>query len=239
MTTPIEPRFIHQFVPATQPDIGITLLLLHGTGGNENDLLPLGRELLPGAAHLSPRGRVLENGMPRFFRRFAEGVFDVDDLKFQTHDLNNFIKAAAQRYGVAQAHRASDARGVRHENGSKLVAVGYSNGANIAASLLLLHPDALAGAVLFRAMVPFTPDFEPNLGHSSVFLGGGIHDPIVPRDNTERLATMLTSFGAETEVYWHRGGHELGQDDVAAAKQWLSRKVTLWQIAKRASSQGE
>jgi predicted esterase len=212
MTQSIEPQFIHQFIPATQPDPGITLLLLHGTGGNEQDLLPLGRELLPGAALLSPRGRVLENGMPRFFRRFEEGVFDIDDLKFQTHDLNEFIKVAAQRYGVAE---------------NKTVAVGYSNGANIAASLLLLHPHALAGAVLFRPMVPFTPDFAPNLGHTSVLLNGGMRDSIVPRDNTERLSAMLTSFGAQVEMYWHRGGHELGQDDVSAAEQWLSRRVTL------------
>lgn len=221
MTEPIEPQFIHQFIPATQPDLNTTLLLLHGTGGNEEDLLPLGRELLPGAALLSPRGRVLENGMPRFFRRFGEGVFDVDDLKFQTHELNDFIKAAAQQYGVAK---------------NKMVAVGYSNGANIAASLLLLHPHAVAGAVLFRAMVPFTPDFEPDLGRSSVLISGGIADPIIPRDNTEALAVMLTSFGAEVEVHWHPGGHELGQDDLTAAKQWLSRKVALWGNGKRAAA---
>ena len=221
MTQSIEPQFIHQFIRATQPDPGITLLLLHGTGGNEEDLLPLGRELLPGAALLSPRGRVLENGMPRFFRRFAEGVFDLDDLKFQTHELNDFIKTAAQQYAFAK---------------NKLIAVGYSNGANIAASLLLLHPHTLAGAVLFRAMVPFTPDFEPNLGHASVFLSGGMRDPIIPRDNTEALAVMLSSFGADTEVYWHYGGHELGQDDLSAAQQWLSRKVAFWQDSKKAAS---
>jgi phospholipase/carboxylesterase len=221
MTQPLEPQFIHQFILATQPDPGITLLLLHGTGGNEQDLLPLGRELLPGAALLSPRGRVLENGMPRFFRRFEEGVFDVDDLKFQTHELNDFLKAAAQRYGLEK---------------NKIVAVGYSNGANIAASLLLLHPHALAGAVLFRPMVPFTPDFAPNLGHTSVLLSGGMRDPIVPRDNTEALAGMFTSFGADTEMYWHRGGHELGQDDIDAAQQWLSRKSAVWQNSKQAAS---
>ena len=222
MSPSIEPQFVHQFVPATLPDLAITFLMLHGTGGNENDLLPLVRELLPGAALLSPRGRVLENGMPRFFRRFAEGVFDVDDLKFQTHELNDFIKAAAQQYGVAK---------------NKVVAVGYSNGANIAASLLLLHPHALAGAILFRAMVPFTPEFAPHLGYTSVFLSGGIQDPIIPRENTEELAAMLMGFGAETKVYWHRGGHELGQDDLSAAEQWLSRKVALWQSGKRAASQ--
>lgn len=221
MRQSIEPQFIHQFVPATQPGSGITLLLLHGTGGNEQDLLPLGRKLLPGAALLSPRGRVLENGMPRFFRRFGEGVFDIDDLKFQTHDLNDFIRAASQQYGVAK---------------NKVVAVGYSNGANIAASLLLLHPHALTGAILFRPMVPFTPDFAPDLGHTSVLLTGGMRDPIVPRDNTERLSAILTSFGAETEVYWHRGGHELGQDDLTAAEQWLSRRVALWQNGEPAAS---
>ncbi len=221
MTPPFEPQFIHCFSPATQPNSGITLLLLHGTGGNEEDLLPLGRELLPGAALLSPRGRVLENGMPRFFRRFEEGVFDVDDLKFRTHELNDFIRAAAQHYGVTK---------------NKMVAVGYSNGANIAASLLLLHPHALAGAVLFRAMVPFAPDFEPNLGHASVLLSGGSHDPIVPPENTDRLATMLTSFGADIEVHWHRGGHEVGQDDLGAGKKWLSRRVALWQTGKRTAS---
>jgi phospholipase/carboxylesterase len=124
--------------------------------------------------------------------------------------LNDFIKSATEQYGITK---------------NKLIAAGYSNGANIAASLLLLHPHTLAGAVLFRAMVPFMPDFEPNLGHTSVFLGGGMRDQIVPRDNTEALAMMLTSFGADTEVYWHRGGHELGQDDVTAAQRWLSRKL--------------
>jgi predicted esterase len=218
MMPSIEPQFTHQFIPATQPGLGITLLLLHGTGGNEQDLLPLGRQLLSGAALLSPRGRVLENGMPRFFRRFGEGVFDIDDLKFQTHDLNDFIKAAAQQYGVAR---------------DKVVAIGYSNGANIAASLLLLHPHALAGAVLFRPMVPFTPDFAPNLDHTSVFLSGGMRDPIVPRDNREGLSAMLTSFGADVETHWHRGGHELAQDDLSTAEQWLSRKVALWQSGKQ------
>jgi predicted esterase len=221
MRPSIEPPFIHHFSPATQSDLGITLLLLHGTGENEEDLLPLGRELLPGAALLSPRGRVVENGVPRFFRHLAEGGFDLDDLKFQTHELNNFLQAAARSYGVAK---------------NKVIAVGDSNGAHLAASLLLLHPHALTAAVLFRAMVPFTPDFAPHLGHTSVLLQGAMQDPIVPRENTERLAMMLTSFGADTEVHWHRGGHEWGQDDVSVAKQWLSRRVALWQNAKRIAS---
>ena len=166
-------QFVHQFVPATATNLGITLLLLHGTGGNEHDLVPLGTELLPGAAMLSPRGRVLENGMPRFFRRFAEGVFDVEDLKQQTHDLKEFVTSAVDSYGVAK---------------NKIVAVGYSNGANIAASLMLLHPHLLSGAVLFRAMVPFTPDFSPNLRGAQALLAVGRRDPIVPSDDPARLA---------------------------------------------------
>src|SRR5580698_9864988 len=130
--------FIHRFIPAAEPDNPVTLLLLHGTGGNEQDLLSLGQALLPGAAILSPRGKVLERGMPRFFRRFAEGVFDVEDLKFRTHELARFLETAARTYRL----------------GEKIIAVGYSNGANIAASLMLLHPQALAGAILFRVMVP-------------------------------------------------------------------------------------
>jgi phospholipase/carboxylesterase/glyoxalase family protein len=221
MSPSFETPFIHRFVPATEPNPGIVLLLLHGTGGNEQDLLPLGTELLPGVALLSPRGRVLENGMPRFFRRIREGVFDVDDLKFQTHELNGFIKAAAQHYGIEK---------------DKMVAVGYSNGANVAASLLLLHPHALAGAILFRAMVPFTPDVQPNLRQTGVLLSAGMRDPIVPGENTEALAAMLTSFGAETEIHWHPGGHELGQDDLAAAHQWLSKKLSAWRNGKHAAS---
>ena len=131
--------FIHKWVPATRPNNNITLLLLHGTGGNEDDLIPLGSELSPGSSMLSPRGKVLENGMPRFFRRFAEGVFDVEDLKYRTNELAGFIEAASSRYGFDQ---------------NSIVGVGYSNGANIGASLLLLHPGVLRGAVLFRPMVP-------------------------------------------------------------------------------------
>ena len=204
----LEPTFVHQFVAAGVPDIGITLLLLHGTGGNEHDLLPLGRELLPGATLLSPRGRILELGMPRFFRRFGESVFDVDDLKFQTDELHQFVKAASERNGVS---------------GNKIVAVGYSNGANIAASLLLLHPHLLSGAVLFRAMVPFTPNFPTDLSRVKIFLAWGARDPMVPRDNAERLLDMFESLGAGVEEHWHKGGHELGEDDVTAAKKWLSR----------------
>jgi phospholipase/carboxylesterase/glyoxalase family protein len=201
--------FVHVFVPAERP-ASPTLLLLHGTGGDERDLLPLGRELWPGAALLGVRGKVLENGMPRFFRRFAEGVFDVEDLKVRTNELTQFIEAAAKHYAFNKQH---------------LVAVGYSNGANIAASLILVHPHSLAASVLFRAQVPFTPDLVRNFSKLSVFIAAGIRDPIVPRDQTEQLAAILESGGADVSMFWHQGGHELGDDDVTAAKTWLAQKM--------------
>lgn len=203
-----EAGFVHQFVPAPAPADGITLLLLHGTGGDERDLLPLGRELMPHAALLSPRGRILEQGMPRFFRRFAEGVFDVEDLKVQTHALDAFVRAAAEHYGTVA---------------NRIVAVGYSNGANIAASVLLLHPRLLAGAVLFRAMVPFTPDDPPDLRGADIFMASGARDPIILPQNAQALKRLFESCGAQVETHVHSGGHELGKDDVAAAKTWLAR----------------
>lgn len=211
MKPPDDLGFLHVFIPAEQSAANsVTLLLLHGTGGDEHDLLPLGRELWPGAALLGVRGKVLENGMPRFFRRFAEGVFDVDDLKTRTKELAEFIDVAAEHYGFSKRH---------------LVAVGYSNGANIAASLILLHPHYLKAAVLFRAMVPFTPDIVRNFSGLSVFLAGGMQDSIVPHDQTEQLAAILQSGGADVSMFWHRGGHELGGHDIEAAKAWLVDRV--------------
>jgi len=200
--------FVHKFVPAKSGAPNpVTLLLLHGTGGDENDLLSLGDELWPGAALLGVRGRVLENGMPRFFRRVSEGVFDVDDLEFRTEELAQFIEAASERYSFRT---------------EKLIAVGYSNGANIAASLILLHPHYLAAAVLFRVMVPFTPDIIRDFRNLPVFIGAGERDPIVPRSQPEQLGKTFKSGGADVTLFWHSGGHELGEDDVEAAKTWLS-----------------
>jgi predicted esterase len=207
--------FVHVFIPAEKPN-SPTLLLLHGTGGDERDLLPLGEELWPGAALLGVRGKVLENGMPRFFRRFAERVFDVEDLKSRTEELAWFIDAASERYKFSK---------------KSLMAVGYSNGANIAASLILLHPHYLAAAVLFRAMVPFAPDLIRDFRHLSVFIGAGRLDPIVPSGQVEELAAIFESGEADVTISWRQGGHELGEDDVTAAKTWLSKDNVRKKVA--------
>ena len=205
--TEIPLSFAHRFVPATSPS-SPTLLLLHGTGGDENDLLPLGRALAPGASLLSPRGKVLENGMPRFFRRLAMGVFDEQDLRFRSQELADFVQAASDQYGF-------DFRNV--------VAVGYSNGANIAASLLLLHPGVLRAAALFSPMVPLQPDRLPDLTGVAVFVAAGRADPIVPPENTKRLLLLLNKAGASVTEHSHEGGHELNQSTVEAAGKWFAR----------------
>jgi len=199
--------FNHRFIPAPQPQPERILLLLHGTGGDENDLIPLGRDLDPAAALLSPRGQVLENGMPRFFRRLAEGVFDEEDLVRRVHELADFISAAAVRYEF---------------DPKRVMAVGFSNGANIAAALLLLRPEVLAGAVLFRAMVPIVPPVLPNLAHLHVLLSSGNQDPIVPVENVEQLAAMLREAGANVKLRFESAGHALVAGDIATAKKWLA-----------------
>jgi predicted esterase len=196
--------FIHQFVPGSSDR---TLLLLHGTGGNEHDLAPLGRELDPAAALLSPRGKVLENGHPRFFRRLAEGVFDLEDLQRRTEELAGFILAASRAYKF---------------NLTTLVALGYSNGANIAASILLRRPGVLHTAVLLRAMVPFEPEELPDLSGVRVWIGGGKQDTIVPRENTERLANMLSAAGADVTAQFFDAGHALTNIELVLVKRWLS-----------------
>jgi predicted esterase len=201
-----EPEFSHRFIPAAPGSPTRTLLLLHGTGGDENDMIPLGRDLDPTAALLSPRGKVLENGMPRFFRRLAEGIFDEQDVIRRTHELADFIGAAAAGYEFDPKH---------------VIAVGYSNGANIAAATLLLRPEALAGVVLLRAMVPLTLPILPNLTHARVFLSSGEQDPIVPMENAERLAAMLREAGADVTLRFEPSGHALGLGDIKAAKLWL------------------
>jgi phospholipase/carboxylesterase len=195
--------FIHEFAPGTSHR---TLLLLHGTGGNERDLIPLGRELDPNAALLSPRGKILENGMPRFFRRLAEGVFDLEDLKKRTNELADFVAAAAEHYKLAA---------------DQVVAVGYSNGANIAASMLLLRPQILRDAILFRAMIPLVPDRMSDLSSVRVWIGAGNQDPIIPTSETQRLVELLRSAGADVTIRFFNAGHGLTSSEVEAAGQWL------------------
>jgi predicted esterase len=200
--------FVHKFVP---PSGGspLTLLLLHGTGGNESDLIQLGHELSPGAALLSPRGRVLENGMPRFFRRLGEGIFDINDLTDQTHNLAVFAREASKAYGFPLG---------------KVIAVGYSNGANIAGSTLILHPETLAGAVLFRPMVPFVPETMPRLSRKPILILAGTRDSIVPKDETERLAGLLERADADVTTRWADATHGITGGEVSGAREWLSSK---------------
>ena len=202
--------FVHRFVPP-EGDDPTTLLLLHGTGGDENDLLPLGRMLDERAALLSPRGKVLENGMPRFFRRLSMGVFDEEDLVNRTHELASFVEEAASEYSL---------------DPKRLFAVGFSNGANIAASLLLLHPGLLAGAVLLRAMTPFELETLPDLSGTPVYLAAGRSDQMIPPESTEHLAELLRGAGAEVTLDWQPGGHGIGRAEVEAARDWLARIVS-------------
>src|SRR5215208_153317 len=202
--------FNHHFSSATEKGNElVTLLLLHGTGGNEQDLIPLGQELYPSAAILSPRGKVLEGGMPRFFRRLAEGVFDIEDLKFRTHELADFVEKASIVYDF---------------NLKNVIAVGYSNGANIASSLLLLRPEVLSSAVLFRAMIPLTPEKIPNLETKNIFRAAGERDPIVPREQTEMLYRLFKKGRANVSLRWQKNyGHQLSYDEISAAREWLSQ----------------
>lgn len=202
--------FVHRFEPALPGDSDGTLLLLHGTGGNENDLLPLGHAVAPHAALLSPRGQVLEHGMPRFFHRLAEGVFDVDDLVSRAHALADFVIGSAARYGFDPA---------------RVVAIGFSNGANIAAALMLLRPEILAGAVLLRPMVPFVPESLPSLSGRRVLVAAGRSDPIVPAPDSEAVAELLGRAGADVTLHWSPGGHGLERADVAAAAAWWQAGV--------------
>ena len=201
-------EFVHVFHPPATPDAPV-LLLLHGTGGNEHDLLPLAERLVPGAGVLSPRGKVLERGMPRFFRRLAEGVFDIEDLTQRTQELAAFVAESAT------VHKFST---------DKVIAVGFSNGANIAGALLLLRPDVVGGAILFRAMVPLTPETLPQIEQTPVLISNGRVDPLVSAEETGHLAALLRSAGAHVTVAWQAAGHELTESDITSAREWLARQ---------------
>lgn len=200
------PSYTHRFEPGSDP-AAPPLLLLHGTGGDENDLIPLGQKLSPGSALLSPRGDVLEQGMPRFFRRFAEGVFDLEDVARRTQALADFIAVAAAQYNF---------------DPKRLIAVGFSNGANIAASLLLLRPESLAGAALLRPMIVLEPKQLPNLSGRRVLISSGTADPIVPADHPAKLAAMFRSAGAAVTLHSHAAGHGLTPADWTVTRKFLT-----------------
>lgn len=195
--------FIHRFEPATKPDTR-PLLLLHGTGGDENNLVPLGRAVAPDSALLSPRGQVLEHGMPRFFRRLAEGVFDEEDVRRRAHELADFINDARARYHIAAP-----------------IALGYSNGANIAAALLLLRPEVLSDAILLRAMTPLSSVQPPDLAGKRVLVITGAQDPIVPAESATLLADLLRRGGAAVDHRVLPIGHGFSNLDLALSAQWL------------------
>ena len=199
---------VHRWEPAANGG-RLALLLLHGTGGDENDLVPLARMVAPEAAVLSVRGNVLEQGLPRFFRRLREGVFDQEDLRRRTLELSEFVEAAAARYRFELAG---------------LYALGFSNGANVAASMMLVRPTVLAGGVLIRAMVPFEPSAPVDLTGRAVLLSQGRMDPLIPAAGAERLAAILTESGAEVELAWQPAGHSLTPGDVSAARRWLAAR---------------
>ncbi|MGI4790350.1 MAG: alpha/beta hydrolase [Janthinobacterium lividum] len=201
--------FAHKYIPAPVGGGAETLLLLHGTGGDENDLLPLGKMLNSNANLLSPRGSVLENGMPRFFRRLAEGVLDVPDLIVQSQALAEFIAEASTVYGFDSAH---------------ITAAGFSNGANIAGALLLLHPGVLKSAILLHPMVPLVPEVLPDLTGTSIFIGAGRQDPLVSVLETERLAALFRQSSADVTIDWQPGGHTLTREEASAAASWLKHR---------------
>ena len=206
MTTTIEVSHLHRFVPASGPGKP-PILLLHGTGGDENDLLPLGQTVAPGAALISPRGKVLEGGMLRFFRRIAEGVFDEEDVRHRANELADFVQDAREIYRLEAP-----------------IAVGFSNGANIAAAILQLRPEVLVGAVLLRAMVPLKERPQADLAGKPVLILSGAMDPIVPAGNASRLAAILESAGATVDHRILPAGHNLTQADVTVTKAWLDQR---------------
>lgn len=185
----------------------LTLVLLHGTGGNEEDLIFLGKKIEPNASILSPRGKVLENGMPRFFRRLSEGVFDLEDLRIRSHELADFIQKCSLHYKFDLENT---------------IAIGFSNGANISVSMLFLRPEVLQGAILFRAMVPFIPDPLPNLSSKKILLSAGLEDPIVSRNETENLFRLFQKTNAILTLKWQPSSHNLIQEDILVAKPWIS-----------------
>ena len=203
--------FIHRFVPAEDSVSGETLVVLHGTGGDENDLIGIGQAIAPGAAILSPRGNVLENGAPRFFRRLAEGVFDPKEVRSRAEELVRFIRAAVITYRL---------------DPTRVFALGYSNGANVASTVMFVEPGILQGAILFRPMLVYEPTEKNDLTGSAVFISAGRMDPIVPTASVERLAELFELAHAEVTLKWQLVGHNLVPSEVNEAADWLALQRT-------------
>ena len=198
--------FIHRFVAGEDPTVE-TLLVLHGTGGNENDLISIGQAIAPGAAILSPRGNVLENGAPRFFKRVAEGVFDPKEVRSRGEELARFIRAAAVTYRL---------------DPSRIFALGYSNGANIASTVMLIEPGIIQASILLRPMVVYDPPEKSDLSGSSVLISAGRMDPIVPTASVEQLAELFRSANADVTLKWQLAAHSLVPSEVREAAEWLA-----------------
>ena len=203
--------FIHRFVPAGEAASGETLIALHGTGGNENDLIGIGQAIAPGAAILSPRGNVSENGAARFFKRLAEGVFDPKEVRSRAEELARFIRAAIAKYGL---------------DVTRVYALGYSNGANIASTVMFIDPYLLQRAILFRPMLVFEPEERGDLSGSSVFISAGRMDPIVPESSVDRLVELFEASRAEVTLKWQQAGHSLVPSEAREAAGWLALQRT-------------
>jgi phospholipase/carboxylesterase len=199
--------FIHRFVPAEDTTSAETLVVLHGTGGDENDLIGIGQAIAPGATRLSPRGNVLENGAPRFFKRLAEGVFDPEEVRSRGEELARFIRAAISKYGL---------------NPERVFALGYSNGANVASTVMFIEPELFRGAILFRPMVVFEPTERPDLSGAGVLISAGRMDPIVPAKSIERLVELFEVSSADVTLKWQLAGHNLLPSEVREAADWLA-----------------
>jgi len=199
--------FIHRFVPAADSSSGETLVVLHGTGGDENDLIGIGQAIAPGAAILSPRGNVLENGAPRFFKRVAEGVFDLKEVRSRAEELARFIRSAVITYRL---------------DPDRVFALGYSNGANVASTVMLVTPGVLRAAILFRPMLVYEPTEKNDLDGSAVFISAGRMDPIVPVESVERLVELFESAYADVTLKWQLAGHGLVPSEVREAADWLA-----------------
>lgn len=202
--------FIHRFIPAEDASAE-TLLVLHGTGGNENDLVGIGQAIAPGATILSPRGNVLENGAPRFFRRISEGVFDPKEVRSRGEELARFVRGAIVTYRL---------------DPSRVFALGYSNGANIASTVMLIEPGVIQGSILFRPMVVYEPPEKNDISGSSVFISAGRMDPIVPTASVEKLAEMFRSANADVTLKWQLAAHNLVPSEVREAADWLALQRT-------------